>query len=121
MMKKLGQLAEITEQAALTKLSQLTSRRAHLEGEIAEIMRAMADGTNQHMQVSGGIYEKWVAWGDRRLGELQQKIQELQPVITAARGEAQIALGRTNVIDKLRSKQKQRTEMRAVIRREQAE
>ncbi len=121
MMMKLGQLAEMTEQAAMTKLSRLTSRRARLLNEIAEIKQAIVSPVDARAHLAGEVYAKWVVWGERRSTELKQQIQELQPFIAEAQGEARTALGRTSVIDKLRHKQQEDREKRALIQEEQLE
>ncbi|NOX41173.1 MAG: hypothetical protein GXP05_11880 [Alphaproteobacteria bacterium] len=120
-MKKLGQLAEITKQAAMTRLSRLTSQRAGLENEIAEIKRAIAKPADTHRTVASEVYEKWVVWGERRSVDLNQQIKELQPFIAEAQREARTALGRSSVIDKLRQRHQESIEKRALIQEEQLE
>ena len=107
-LRKLAGLAEMVRDRDLSSLAAIAQDCAALKAQIAtidEALRARRDGLatmeGADAAMAGGADAKWVRFSEERAEALRTQLAEALARREAAKAEAQRALGRADVLDRL--------------------
>ena len=105
---RLRELAELKKEVELSRLSRVVAAKTALDRQEQALQQAEQAARHEGLasHLAGQMAETFAIWTLRRREEVARDLAALAPLIAAQRAIAAQALGRTDVLQQLESRQK---------------